>query len=304
MFTIVTAANRKMPLDASYVGTAAPDQIIDVSPRRALAFAAGIEYPAPSAYDDADEETFKCLPFFCVALEWSLSLATAKGAFGMTRQETMRALHAGQDTTFHQAIRPGARVKVGGRLVSAKATSAGVLATTRMEIRDAETDAVYSTTYTDALFAGVPLDGENTSIDDRPPRQARPPLTAEGPNVASTRISVDQGFTHRYSECAQIWNPIHTEQKMARSFGLPGIIVHGTALWSIAGRELLDAYGNLQPGRLKRLSGRFAKPVRPGTDIIIRHQRDTSRPEEISFSVINDDQEEAVSEGFAVINPL
>ena len=76
---------------------------------------------------------------------------------------------------------------------------------------------------------------------------------------------------HVYTECARIWNPIHTERDVALRAGLPDIILHGTATWALAGREVLRAYGDGDPARLKRLHGRFTAMVIPGTSIVVEH---------------------------------
>ena len=34
---------------------------------------------------------------------------------------------------------------------------------------------------------------------------------------------------HVYTECARIWNPVHTDTAVADRAGLPGLILHGTA---------------------------------------------------------------------------
>ena len=41
-------------------------------------------------------------------------------------------------------------------------------------------------------------------------------------------------LAHVYTECARIWNPIHTDRAVARAAGLPDIILHGTATLALA----------------------------------------------------------------------
>ena len=45
----------------------------------------------------------------------------------------------------------------------------------------------------------------------------------------SERVEVPYHLGHVYTECARIWNPIHTDLAVARAAGLPGPILHGTA---------------------------------------------------------------------------
>ena len=76
---------------------------------------------------------------------------------------------------------------------------------------------------------------------------------------------------HVYTECADIWNPIHTERKVALAAGLPDIILHGTATWALAVREIVSKQLGSDPARLARFSGRCTGMVIPGNDIIVRH---------------------------------
>src|SRR4030095_16423643 len=50
-------------------------------------------------------------------------------------------------------------------------------------------------------------------------------------------------LAHTYTECARIWNPIHTDRAVARSAGLPDIILHGTATLALAVSAVLERAG-------------------------------------------------------------
>jgi acyl dehydratase len=81
---------------------------------------------------------------------------------------------------------------------------------------------------------------------------------------------VRRGFAHVYSECAAIWNPIHTERVVALRAGLPDIILHGTATWALAGLAVALRRAGGDPLRLRRLTGRFAAPVLPDSTLRVR----------------------------------
>ena len=53
----------------------------------------------------------------------------------------------------------------------------------------------------------------------------------------------------------------------ATAAGLPDIILHGTATWALAGRELVARCADRDPTRLRRLRGCFRAMVIPGTAI-------------------------------------
>ncbi len=79
--------------------------------------------------------------------------------------------------------------------------------------------------------------------------------------VRRFEIPVDALAAHVYTECARIWNPIHTDRAVALAAGLPDIILHGTATMALAVTQLVDAYLGADPTRVRRLGGRFSAMV-------------------------------------------
>lgn len=81
--------------------------------------------------------------------------------------------------------------------------------------------APISTTVQGSLFRGVEQQAGQGSPEDPPAIKGN--LTEAG------RIAVSATLAHVYTECARMWNPIHTDLAYARAAGLPGTILHGTA---------------------------------------------------------------------------
>ena len=109
-------------------------------------------------------------------------------------------------------------------------------------------------------------------------------------------ITVDGGLAHSYSECAHIWNPIHTDKAVALAAGLPDIILHGTATLALAVSALVDHCLGGEPDRVTRLGGRFAAMVFMPSDI----QLEIGHPVDgcIGYRVLNAQGQEAISQGF------
>lgn len=263
---------------------------IAVTPRMALAYSAGLG--DTSCLDDAAGH-FAASPFFCVSLEWQLVIAARNEMLGVTPAEAVRAVHAGQSTRFLKPLRPGQTVTVSGRILEVRKTRAGALSVTQLDVTGADGMTITSTLST-GVFRGVGVDGEDRCTSGASPAAVPPRMFA----VEQTIIPLDRGFPHRYTECAAIWNPIHTERKAALAAGLPDIIVHGTALWALAGTALLARFASGAPGRLKNLSGRFAAMVVAGTAITVRHGP-ISGDGEVSFEVLNEQGDKAVADGRA-----
>ena len=74
-------------------------------------------------------------------------------------------------------------------------------------------------------------------------------------------VAVDRFAAHTYSECARIWNPIHTDSAHAAEHGLPGIILHGTATAARALTVVVDHLLKGEPSRVTAMSCRFTAMV-------------------------------------------
>jgi acyl dehydratase len=268
----------------------------EVTTRPLLSFAAALGETAPAVFDDAAAD-FAAMPQFCVVPEWPwASAAERTGRLGLTPEEARRALHMGQDSTFHRPVRPGMRLRVSGQLVAVRASKAGAITVSRIETSDASTGDRCVTTYSSALFRGVPLEGEPRSIE----RTATAPSAAgvDDARADVAEIAIPREFGHVYTECTGIWNPIHTERRVALAMGLPDIVLHGTATWAMAGRELSRLYGGGQAA-LRRLAGSFRAMVIPGTAIRIEHRLLPAASATVRFTVFNAAGETAVADGIA-----
>src|SRR5262245_63914545 len=62
-------------------------------------------------------------------------------------------------------------------------------------------------------------------------------------------VEVPYHLGHVYTECARIWNPIHTDLAVVRAAGLSGPILHGTATLALPHRASWpeDLAGDARP---------------------------------------------------------
>lgn len=289
-----------MPIAASAAGSALPSATRRITVRDVLAYAAGIGDTCEPVFDDARGEGIAAPPSYCVSLEWPVvSSGRGRQLLGGDPDELARGVHASQDSHFHRPIRPGDSLTTRGRYAGVRATRAGVLLTTRLETVDGDGRPVV-TSWSRSIFRGV--DTEGTNAEPEPPPET-PRVRLNGTDTSRSEIFVPREMPHVYTECARIWNPIHTERAVALRAGLPDIILHGTATWALAAREVLRACGGGDPARLKRLHGRFTAMIIPGTSIVVEHgpasEIDGARL--IAFRVLNAEGREAVSQGVAVV---
>jgi acyl dehydratase len=269
-----------MPINASAVGKPLNELRIEVSTRRVLAYSAVIGDTSAAHFDDARPEGVVALPQYCVSLEWPLASApeTAAG-LGLAPGEAKAVIHLRQDSEFHALVRPGDSLSITSTLTAVKSTAKGAIVRSRTDTVNTGSGTSVVTTHSDALFMGVSVNGDDVSFDH-----------------------IARELPHLYTECAHIWNPIHTERTVALAAGLPDIILHGTATWALAGREIAKHYAHGDASRLRRLAGEFSAMVIPGNDIVIEHARSAADANVVLFAVRNHEGDLAIQNGSAELH--
>jgi acyl dehydratase len=72
-------------------------------------------------------------------------------------------------------------------------------------------------------------------------------------------------ITYRYASASGDDNRIHIDDEFARSVGLPGIIVQGMCLFSIALQTVVEEATGGCPERLVSAAVRFRRPIQPAS---------------------------------------
>src|SRR5881275_662928 len=81
----------------------------------------------------------------------------------------------------------------------------------------------------------------------------------EGAEIASRQYQVTRTDLVRYAGASGDFNPIHWNQRIATSVGLPDVIAHGMLTMATAARLVTDWAGD--PGAVQQYGVRFTKPV-------------------------------------------
>ncbi len=249
-----------MPLSTRILGQSTEPVVHDVDDRWLMAYAASIGDRNPRYMDTANAEIF-AHPVFPVCVEWPAVTAGRRldGFETLTPEEAVRGVHAAHDLHLLQPIRPGVRVETRAKVVGVEAIAPGASQWVQLETRDAATGRLLVRTYQQAIYRDVAISGEPGREGALPD----PPTRAGGSTARqqSFRLPVREGAAHVYTECARIWNPIHTDRRVALAGRLPDIILHGTATLAMAVSALVDGYLDGDPGPVRRLGGRFAAMV-------------------------------------------
>ncbi|WP_312180042.1 MaoC family dehydratase [Arthrobacter sp.] len=82
---------------------------------------------------------------------------------------------------------------------------------------------------------------------------------AAGQEIGSTTIEISRADLVRYAGASGDFNPIHWNERFARSVELPGVIAHGMFTMGAAVQLVTDWIGD--PGAVLDYQTRFTRPV-------------------------------------------
>ena len=285
-----------MPIRIDAVGQTRSTET-EITARDALAYAAVLGFDSEACLDDARPGGLVVVPMLCTRLEWILVGDDQRAtSLGLTLQERRRGVHAFQDSQFYHPLRVGMKVRSTSRNEYMRETSAGTLVLTSFEHREVQTGDLLIKSWSGTMLRGIGLGQPSAGISPSDFIEAGPAAAA----AESREVFLPWTLPHVYSECADIWNPIHTERAVALAAGLPDIIVHGTITWAISAREALKVAGK-EPLALRRLSARFRNVVLPGTPITVKLGA-FDADGNVSFSTLNAEGEPALANGLVTID--
>jgi acyl dehydratase len=281
-----------VPLNAAVVGAQSRLFEHKADARWLMAYAAGLGDLNPRYLDTAAGGVV-AHPVFPVCLEWPaiLDCANLPGADTATPEERSRGVHAAHDLHILRPIRADEVLSTRATVIGLEAIRPGAAQTTRLDTVTASGELVCRT-YQLGISRGVGVVGGPASCETAP---SWPATGTEGV-LLERSIPVAGGAAHVYTECAKIWNPIHTDRAVALAAGLPDIILHGTATLALAVSAIVDALVDADPTRITRLGGRFKAMVRMPSVLSLIVHGDVDGV--VSYTVLNAEGEAAVSDGF------
>lgn len=285
-----------MPVASERVGVAGVPITAEVDARWLMAYAAGLGEEGAHYFDTTAPAGIAAHPLFPVCIEWPVFLTThtLPGAEQLSAEERLRGVHATHDVVLHRPIAPGDRLATAATVVGVERRPPGAYQVVRLDTRDASGEEVCTTWY-GTLYRGVEVAGP-----DRPARDVpeRPPAPAPGTPRTELGVPVSATAAHVYTECARIWNPIHTDTAAARRAGLPGIILHGTATLALAVSRVVDRECQGDPTRVVRVAGRFGAMVPMPSKITVSLCE--AQAGAVHFEVRNDAGELAIRDGLVI----
>jgi len=290
-----------MPLASSIVNAASEPVASEIDARWTMAYAAALGDSLNAYMDTLRPAEFVAHPMFPVCFEWPLIVAMRRlfKTNSLTDEEATRGVHATHDLIIHRAIRPPETLRTRLVVAGVERRKPGAYQLTRLDTTDAR-DALVCTSLYGSIYRGVGVEGPDRPADISMPTAA-PADVLVNPRD-EIKIPVPAGMAHVYTECARIFNPIHTDAAVARAAGLPSIILHGTATLALAVSRIVEALAKSDPTRISRIACRFGAMVTMPSTLTLRifadTARDTASSTGIYFEVLNSEGKLAIRDGF------
>jgi len=296
-------ASRHIP--SSVVGITAGPREHEIDARWLMAYAAALGEEAPEYLDTTRPDGVLAHPLFPVCYEWPLALDVRAKA--LPDEVAVRGVHATHRLTLHRPVRAGERLRTTATVAALERRSPGAYMVLCLETVDAAGGPVSTTDY-GSLYLGVDCDPPPLSSHGGGQGEGRakgegwssePPTT----ETWSAEVPISRTLAHVYTECARIWNPIHTDRAVARAAGLPDIILHGTATLALAVSQALrhDPRGPAAP--VRALGCRFGAMVPLPSRIVVRGHRPERSADGrvIRFEALGEGGRPAVRDGVIVL---
>ncbi|MBV9310910.1 MAG: MaoC family dehydratase N-terminal domain-containing protein [Solirubrobacterales bacterium] len=242
--------------NASAIGQWTEPLEFEVTRERLKAYAAATNDPIePHANGDFASPVFAIVPAFQIGGEATLKVIPG--------ELLMMVLHGEHDFHFHGPILPDSTVYTRSAPIGLHQRSSGVTVTVKSETTDSEGKLLVEQ-YLVSFVRGATA--EESTGESAPSHAFDDSLRERQPDSESSQ-TFDQDQTFRYAEASGDPMPIHLDDKLAKSVGLPGIIIHGMCTMAFTSVALIEHACPDDPSRLRRLAVRFAKPTTPGQTI-------------------------------------
>ena len=281
-----------MGFDLSGLGEWTAESEFKVEAARAVAYAAATNDRNPRHVGGE-----LAPPVFAVVPVWEAMLGAASRV--TPPDVLMRVVHGEQDMRFNRPLVPGDVLRSRAAPLGVTVRGSGTTLLIKSETRDGSAELV-NEQFATLFFRGV-SDGDSGG-EAPPDHKLTAEVKASGP-VAEATYAMDADQTFRYADASGDRMPIHLDDAVARSVGLPGIIIHGLCTMAFTGRAVIDEVAGGDPTRLRRLAVRFSRPVLPGQEITTRiydagGEGDTRR---YGFETLNPDGQAVVKDGLAEV---
>jgi acyl dehydratase len=290
-------------IPTSAVGVTVGPREHAVDARWLMAYAAALGDHAPEYFDTTRPDGILAHPLFPVCYEWPLALDVRAKA--LPDEVAVRGVHATHRLMLHRAPRAGDRLSTTATVAALERRTPGAYLVLRMETVDAAGRPVSTTEY-GSLYLGVECDAPQSASSLKREGTLSPEGRGQGKGWSWTAdVPIAATLAHVYTDCARIWNPIHTDRAVALGAGLPDIILHGTATLALAISQALGRQPRGATTPVRAVTARFGAMVRMPSRIVVRGQapRPSAAGAIVGFEALAEDGRPAVRDAELVLAP-
>ncbi len=173
--------------------------------------------------------------------------------------DPLMIMHGEQEFRYHRPIHAGDKLLLTPSIERVEDKGEGAVFVTKMAATTPDGDPVVDS------WATIFVRGGGSGRERSP--SPKPSAPARGRPVGTFTSRVDATMPARYAAASGDHNPIHLDDEVARSVGLPGVINHGLGTLSLVTGGLVDLLVDGDPARLAHLKVRFTDMVFPGRDL-------------------------------------
>jgi len=273
----------------SVAGTEVGALSTSLDARWMMAYSAALGVDDPRYYDTLAKEGPLAHPLFPVCYEWLAVLALRAKA--VRESWALLGVHSTHHVIIHRPPSVSDRLLTRAQIIAVRPSRAGTLVVARLSTVDRNGRSVTTTDY-GSVYRGVATEGE-ARVHIEP--LARPSPASSTETRWSAPVSVGARAAHVYSECARIWNPIHTDVAVARSAGLAAPILHGSATLALAVSQVIREDLDGDPARVKEIAVRFTGLVYMPSTLTVRGRGRAG--DLLAFDAIDERGESVLSDG-------
>jgi acyl dehydratase len=174
-------------------------------------------------------------------------------------------VHGEHDIHISNPVRPGARVRWQVTTYSAKQTPVGVMVTHQIAVSDDEGLPLLEHYWSTLFINGrIPTDLGPDLIDHSFPEPAR------SRPLGSHTFDVTGDQSYRYAGASTDHAAFHVDDEPAQKLGFPGKFIQGLCTLAMCSGAVVSLAADGDPDRLRRIAGRFAAPVFPRSQLVVR----------------------------------
>lgn len=286
-----------MKINSDIVGLKLNTLNTNITWRQTSNYAASISDINPIYIDDTFHNNV-AHPLFPVVLSWPILENLHKAIDSPYPPEVLKTMiHYFERIEIKQLIHPGENVSVAGEIIAVLPHRAGTQIISKFVVTNQNGD-LKNIEYVGGMLRGVECIDGGKGKENVPFMKQEEIVEHKDGWESSLFIRPEAPFL--YDGCTNIVFGIHTSPKFAKSVGLPGIILHGTATLAYSVKELINKETNGDPSKVKVISGNFTDMVFPNTNIKVQLVKKNVKldEKELFFVVKNHKNKNAISKGY------